>query len=187
MGMRPDVGSAMTPWHRPGRCKSGRWPPRRFDQERRRLWQDSGLTEADSHDDGAWRPVATDLQPRQGTSMTDSSAVHAAVTPSYQGSCFCGDVHVVVTGAPVAMGYCHCESCRQWSAAPVNAFTLWAPDAVEVTKGASLIGSFAGTPRSHRKWCRTCGGHLFTEHPGMGLVDVYSGVIPDFDFQPACT
>ena len=34
------------------------------------------------------------------------------------------------------MGYCHCESCRHWSAGPVNAFSLWQPGAVTVTKGA---------------------------------------------------
>lgn len=48
----------------------------------------------------------------------------------YVGRCFCGAVEIAVTGAPVAMGYCHCASCRAWSAGPVNAFTLWKPDTV---------------------------------------------------------
>jgi len=39
---------------------------------------------------------------------------------TYQGSCFCGDIQFTVTGAPDAMGYCHCESCRHWSGGPVN-------------------------------------------------------------------
>jgi len=82
------------------------------------------------------------------------------------------------------MGYCHCESCRHWSAGPVNAFTLWPPDAVQVTQGADNIGTYAKTDNSHRKWCKACGGHLFTEHPGMGLTDVYAAVIPDLPFQP---
>ena len=42
---------------------------------------------------------------------------------TYNGSCFCGAVQLTVSGAPAAMGYCHCESCRHWSAGPVNAFT----------------------------------------------------------------
>src|SRR5207249_6986507 len=41
---------------------------------------------------------------------------------TYKGSCFCGAVKFTVTGEPAAMGYCHCESCRSWSAGPVNAF-----------------------------------------------------------------
>jgi hypothetical protein len=41
------------------------------------------------------------------------------------------------------------------------------------------------TPRSYRKWCKTCGGHLFTEQPGMGLTDVYATAIPDFPYRPS--
>ena len=102
----------------------------------------------------------------------------------YKGSCFCGAVQFTVGGEPAAMGYCHCESCRTWSAGPVNAFSLWQPDALKVTKGAEFIGTFNKTPGSSRKWCTKCGGHLFTDHPGMGLVDVYAAVIPSLDFQP---
>ncbi len=104
---------------------------------------------------------------------------------AYRGSCFCGAVQLTVTGEPAAMGYCHCESCRSWSASPMNAFVLWAPDAVQVTRGADNLGTYNKTPNSFRKWCKTCGGHVFSEHPGMGLTDVYAGVIPEFPFQPA--
>jgi len=104
---------------------------------------------------------------------------------TYQGSCFCGDVQFTVTGAPEAMGYCHCESCRHWSGGPVNAFSLWKPEAVVVTRGADNIGTYHKTDASYRKWCKTCGGHFFTEHPGMGLTDVYAAAIPDFDHQAA--
>jgi hypothetical protein len=103
--------------------------------------------------------------------------------PSYQGQCFCGSVQLTVRGEPAGMGYCHCASCRSWSAGPVNAFTLWKPDAVTVTKGADNIGTFNKTPKSSRKWCKTCGGHLFTEHPAWDLVDVYAATIPDFPHQ----
>jgi hypothetical protein len=103
---------------------------------------------------------------------------------TYSGTCFCGAVQLTVTGEPAAMGYCHCESCRQWSAGPVNAFTLWNPEAVKITRGADNIGTYNKTPRSSRKWCKTCGGHLFTEHPHWKLTDVYAAVIPDFPYKP---
>lgn len=106
-------------------------------------------------------------------------------TAKYTGSCFCGAVEVSVSGAPAAMGYCHCNSCREWSAGPVNAFTLWNPDAVQITKGAERLGTFNKTPGSARKWCTACGGHVLTEHPGMGLTDVYAAVIRGFEFRPA--
>jgi hypothetical protein len=103
---------------------------------------------------------------------------------TYTGSCFCGAVQIEVTGEPVDMGYCHCNSCRHWSAGPVNAFTLWKPEAVQVTQGADNIGTYNKTPQSYRKWCKICGGHIFTEHPTMGLTDVYAAVIPDLPFKP---
>lgn len=103
---------------------------------------------------------------------------------TYPGSCFCGAVQFEVSGQPAAMGYCHCDSCRKWSAGPVNAFTLWAPDKVRITRGADQIDSFNKTPQSTRQWCKRCGGHLFTDHPDMELVDVYAAVIPGFPFQP---
>ena len=101
------------------------------------------------------------------------------------GKCFCGSVEFKVTGEPVAMGYCHCSSCREWSAGPVNAFTLWAPDSVKVTKGVDSIGAYHRTDRSLRKWCKNCGGHLFTDHPVWNLIDVYAAVIPSVKFNPA--
>jgi hypothetical protein len=103
---------------------------------------------------------------------------------TYSGNCFCGAVQLTVSGEPVAMGYCHCDSCRHWSAGPVNAFTLWKPEAVTVTQGAENIAAYNKTPNSYRKWCKVCGGHILTEHPGMGLTDVYAATIPSFPYQP---
>ena len=102
----------------------------------------------------------------------------------YQGSCFCGAVEIEVTGAPDVMGYCHCQSCRSWSGGPVNAFSLWKPDAVRVTSGAEHIATFTKTPVSERKYCTKCGGHLMTNHPLLGLVDVYAATIPTLAFAP---
>ena len=90
-----------------------------------------------------------------------------------------------MTGAPEAMGYCHCASCRSWSAGPVNAFTLWKPENVRVTKGEEKLGHFAKTETSDRKFCTVCGGHVLTDHPGLGLVDVYAATIPSVAFVPA--
>jgi hypothetical protein len=103
---------------------------------------------------------------------------------TYSGNCFCGAVQFSVTGDPVAMGYCHCESCRHWSASPVNAFSLWSPDALKITQGAEQVATYNKTPVSYRKWCKACGGHLFSEHPTMGLVDVYAAMLPTLTFTP---
>lgn len=104
--------------------------------------------------------------------------------PTYKGECFCGAVKLEAEGAPDAMGYCHCNSCRSWSAGPVNAFTLWKPDAVRVTEGAEFIGMYQKTPVSQRQYCTKCGGHVMTNHPPLGLVDVYAAILPTLAFKP---
>lgn len=104
---------------------------------------------------------------------------------TYNAHCFCGDVKLVLTGEPVVMGYCHCNDCRHWSAGPVNAFTLWKPDTVKVVEGEDKMQTYNKTPGSSRKWCGRCGGHVLTDHPEMGLVDVYSVIIENFSFTPS--
>jgi hypothetical protein len=103
---------------------------------------------------------------------------------THKGECFCGTVHVEVSGEPEGMGYCHCGSCRSWSGGPVNAFTLWKPDAVQVTAGAEQVATFQKTPLSRRRYCGKCGGHLMTEHPTLGLIDVFAATLPTLPFKP---
>jgi hypothetical protein len=103
---------------------------------------------------------------------------------AHTGSCFCGAVTLEVTGAPEVMGYCHCRSCRSWSGGPVNAFSLWKPDTVKITKGAEHVATFAKTEGSLRKYCTECGGHLMTDHPTLGLTDVFSATLPTLEFKP---
>ncbi|MGH8210906.1 MAG: GFA family protein [Steroidobacteraceae bacterium] len=103
----------------------------------------------------------------------------------HRGKCFCGAVEFSVSGEPAAMGYCHCESCRHWSASPVTAYTLWRSDALSVTKGADNIGSYTKTSNAVRKWCKTCGGHLFSDLTAVNLVDVFASMLPTLSFKPA--
>ncbi len=106
------------------------------------------------------------------------------MSENHKGKCFCGAIEVTVTGAPEGMGYCHCESCRSWSAGPVNAFTLWKPGAVQITKGSRYIGKYRKTDNSDRQYCTKCGGHVMTVHPTLGLVDVYAAMLPGLKFEP---
>jgi len=104
---------------------------------------------------------------------------------NHVGSCFCGAVELEAAGAPEAMGYCHCRSCRSWSGGPVNAFSLWKPERVGVSAGAEHLATFAKSPLSQRKYCSKCGGHLMTDHPPLGLVDVFAATLPTLIFAPA--
>ena len=103
---------------------------------------------------------------------------------TYKGQCFCGAVTIEVTGDPEGAGYCHCTTCRSWSASPLNAFTLWRADAVKVTGGEDQIGEYHKHENTYRQWCKVCGGHLLARHPEWGLVDVFAATIPDLPFSP---
>jgi hypothetical protein len=104
---------------------------------------------------------------------------------AHKGHCFCGTVRIEVSGTPEGMGYCHCSSCRSWSGGPVNAFSLWKPDAVKVTSGAEHVVTFNKTRMSFRKYYAKCGGHLMTDHPTLGLVDVFAATILTWNSSPA--
>jgi hypothetical protein len=106
------------------------------------------------------------------------------MTKTYQGACFCGAIQIQAQGEPAAMGYCHCDSCRSWSAGPVNAFSLWQPDAVKVMAGGEHLATFSKTPFSERQYCSKCGGHVMTNHPPIGLIDVYAATLPTLKFAP---
>jgi hypothetical protein len=66
----------------------------------------------------------------------------------------------------------------------VNAFTLWPPEAVKVTKGEQHVAMYRKAELSHRQFCRICGGHLMTRHPPLEMIDVFAATIPDLAFVP---
>ncbi|MGB8398336.1 N-acetyltransferase [Bradyrhizobium sp.] len=103
---------------------------------------------------------------------------------TYKAGCFCGAVELEVKGKPVFAGYCHCRDCQAWSAAPINAFSLWKADSVRVTRGEAEIGTFHKTENSWRKFCKVCGGHLMTDHPRMRLIDVYANLLQGYTHEP---
>lgn len=102
----------------------------------------------------------------------------------HQASCYCGAVRIEATGAPVNMGYCHCDNCRRYSGGPVNAFTLWEADGVKITQGADSLGRYKSSDMSDRRYCTKCGGNVMVDHPTFGLIDIPAGLLPTLTFQP---
>src|SRR5438552_16887643 len=82
------------------------------------------------------------------------------------------------------IGYCHCENCRRYSAAPVSAFTLWKKEKVVLTKGAEFLGRFKGGEISDSRYCTKCGVHISVNHPTLGLIAVRIGALRDLPFKP---
>jgi len=93
-------------------------------------------------------------------------------------------VEIEMSGDPLDMGYCHCENCRRYSAAPVSAFTLWKKENVSLIKGAEFLGRFKSSDISDRRYCTKCGSHISVDHPTLGLIDVRIGALRDFPFKP---
>ena len=102
---------------------------------------------------------------------------------THTGTCLCGAVAIEARGEPLDMGYCHCDSCRRYSGAPLSAFTLWKPENVTVTGGEEFLGRYKSSEMSDRRYCTKCGAHVIVDHPSLGLIDIRS-VLPSLAFKP---
>ena len=96
---------------------------------------------------------------------------------THTGRCLCGDVTFAVHGAPKWVSYCHCESCRRQTGAPVAAYAGFRSEQVEWTgKRPSVYESSPGVKRGH---CARCGSPVSFEgerwagetHLHLGLFD----------------
>jgi hypothetical protein len=80
----------------------------------------------------------------------------------HEGRCLCGAVRFVATGPPKGVYWCHCDSCRRHSGAPVSVFVAFERAAYTVTQGE--ITKFESTPgRTTRGFCPRCGSTLTCE------------------------
>ena len=53
----------------------------------------------------------------------------------FEGGCLCGAVRFVANGQPKGVYWCHCQSCRRHSGAPVSVFVAFERAAYTVTHG----------------------------------------------------
>jgi len=83
------------------------------------------------------------------------------MSEQFEGSCLCGAVRFVATGQPESVAWCHCESCRKHSGAPVSVFVAFKRDAYVVTQGQ--ITKFNSSPGRWRGFCARCGSTLTCE------------------------
>ncbi len=82
----------------------------------------------------------------------------------HEGGCLCGAVRFVATGPPKGVYWCHCQSCRRHTGAPVSVFVNFDRAAFRVIKGE--ITRYDSTPgRTTRGFCARCGATLTCESP----------------------
>ena len=89
------------------------------------------------------------------------SAKLCDMSDQFEGSCLCGAVRFVATGQPESVAWCHCESCRKHSGAPVSVFVAFKRNAYVVTEGQ--ITKFNSSPGRWRGFCARCGSTLTCE------------------------
>jgi hypothetical protein len=101
------------------------------------------------------------------------------------GGCLCGAVRFRAEGPPNWTGWCHCQSCRRHTGAPVAAYAGYDREAFALTHGA--IVRFASSPGVARGFCAACGSTLTYEgerwpteiHLHVGVFDDPNTVAPD--------
>jgi hypothetical protein len=95
------------------------------------------------------------------------------------GGCLCGAVRYTVVGAPLRIGLCHCQDCRQTSGSAFSHFGVWPRSAFSHTGDLS---AFQG-----RGFCPTCGSRVVSlrddeaEVMAGSLDDVPSDLIPGYE------
>ena len=100
-----------------------------------------------------------------------------------EGRCLCGAVRFVATGEPISVAWCHCQSCRRHSGAPVSVFVAFRRDAYTVSEGE--ITKFNSSPGRLRGFCARCGSTLTCEGESSPEVHFHIGAFEEaVRFEP---
>ena len=99
---------------------------------------------------------------RQTAPEEEVEVIMSNATEQFEGGCLCGAVRFIATGKPKGIYWCHCQSCRRHTGAPVAVFAQYDRGAYTVTRGE--ITKFDSTPgQTRRGFCSRCGSTLTCE------------------------
>ena len=95
-----------------------------------------------------------------------------------EGGCLCGAIRFTADGAPKWTAYCHCQSCRRHTGAPVSAYAGFETSQVRFTRGEPA--TYASSPGVRRGFCARCGSTLtFEGERWPGEVHLHVGAFDD--------
>jgi hypothetical protein len=98
--------------------------------------------------------------------------------PAHTGRCRCGTVRFEADGRPNWTSYCHCESCRRATGAPVAAYAGFPVQAVRFPAGPPA--EYGSAPGVRRGFCGRCGSPLsFTGDRWPGEIHLHLGSFDD--------
>ena len=102
------------------------------------------------------------------------------------GRCFCGAVELRLSGAPVSITYCHCESCRRATGSPVAVLVGY--ELAQVAYPKEQPRHFASSPGRDRPFCPRCGSRIgFTDRHLPGKIYFHVGLLDRPErFPPTC-
>jgi hypothetical protein len=78
-----------------------------------------------------------------------------------EGRCLCGAVRYRVTGEPLWVAHCHCESCRRATSAAFATYAGFPRESFTFVAGEP--GVFQSSPGVERRFCTRCGSPLTYE------------------------
>lgn len=74
-----------------------------------------------------------------------------------QASCFCGGIHIQITGAHSGISQCHCSRCRKVSGVNSYAHIIVARESVCWISGRDLVQTYQSDSGASTAFCRRCG------------------------------
>lgn len=83
----------------------------------------------------------------------------------FKGSCLCGSVRYQIDQLDGPIVHCHCETCRKAQASQYASTGRVFREHFHLTAGEDQLQEFESSPGKLRKFCRTCGSHVFAERP----------------------
>ena len=101
--------------------------------------------------------------------------------PGVRGSCVCGAVAFVVTGAPVRCQHCHCSRCRRARSAAHASNFFTALDGVRFVRGEERLRSYKVPEARFFKqiFCDGCGAPMPRHDPDRNIAVVPLGSLDD--------
>jgi hypothetical protein len=100
-----------------------------------------------------------------------------------KGSCACGQVRVIVNGAPTRVGLCHCQTCQKVHGSAFNSFAVFEKEQV-VLSGEPV--SWESSPGYRRLFCPRCGSRIGATTPvevelSLGVLDGAAVITPQYE------
>ena len=106
------------------------------------------------------------------------------MTDTHSGTCFCGAVAIEVTGAPEAMGYCHCELLPLLVRRARECLHFVEAAEREDHEGGAIPRPLPENADERPAVLHEVRWASVDRAPDFGLTDVYAATIPGVAFKP---